>query len=110
MSTGDEGMTSPAGQTPVPRRQFVEAVLGSGVFATVVAFLYPVLRYLVPPKELDLGSDAVVAGTDWGTQAKQWESFPLRQPPRTIDPCRQRRLSRDVSDLYSPFLYGPVPR
>ena len=62
MSTGDEATTSPADRTPVPRRQFVEAVLGSGVFATVVAFLYPVLRYLVPPKELDLGSDAVVAG------------------------------------------------
>jgi len=46
----------------VPRRQFVELVLGSGVLATVVAFVYPVLRYLVPPKELDLGSDAVVAG------------------------------------------------
>ena len=63
MSTGDEGMISPADQLPpVPRRQFVEVVLGSGVLATVVAFLYPVLRYLVPPKELDLGSDAVVAG------------------------------------------------
>jgi cytochrome b6-f complex iron-sulfur subunit len=63
MSTGDEGMVGPAdGLSPVPRREFVEAVLGSGVLATVVAFLYPVLRYLVPPKELDLGSDAVVAG------------------------------------------------
>jgi Rieske Fe-S protein len=63
MSTGDEGMVGPAdGLSPLPRREFVEAVLGSGVLATVVAFLYPVLRYLVPPKELDLGSDAVVAG------------------------------------------------
>ena len=63
MATGDEGMISRADQPPpVPRRQFVEVVLGSGVLATVVAFLYPVLRYLVPPKELDLGSDAVVAG------------------------------------------------
>ncbi len=47
--------------TPVPRRRFVEAVLGSGVLATIAAFVYPVLRYLVPPKELDLGSDSVVA-------------------------------------------------
>jgi len=50
--------TSPA----VPRRRFVEVLLGSGFLATAVAFLYPVLRYLVPPKALDLGSDAVVAG------------------------------------------------
>jgi cytochrome b6-f complex iron-sulfur subunit len=63
MATGDQGLISPADQpAPLPRRQFVEVVLGSGVLATVAAFLYPVLRYLVPPKELDLGSDAVVAG------------------------------------------------
>ena len=63
MSTGDEGMVSPVDPLArVPRRQFVEVVLGSGVLATVIAFLYPVLRYLVPPKELDLESDAVVAG------------------------------------------------
>jgi Rieske Fe-S protein len=46
---------------PVPRRKFVEAVLGSGVLATAMAFLYPVLRYLVPPKALDLGGESVVA-------------------------------------------------
>jgi Rieske Fe-S protein len=46
---------------PLPRRRFVEALLGSGFLATAVAFLYPVLRYLVPPKASDLGSDAVVA-------------------------------------------------
>ena len=46
----------------IPRRRFVKVLLGSGFLATAVAFLYPVLRYLVPPKALDLGSDAVVAG------------------------------------------------
>src|SRR5450631_966134 len=47
---------------PVPRRRFVEVLLGSGFLATAVVFLYPVLRYLVPPRASDLGSDAVVAG------------------------------------------------
>jgi len=47
---------------PIPRRRFVEVLLGSGFLATAVAFLYPVLRYLVPPKAIDLGGDAVVAG------------------------------------------------
>ena len=46
----------------IPRRRFVEVLLGSGILATAVAFIYPVLRYLVPPKASDLGSDAVVAG------------------------------------------------
>jgi len=37
-------------------------LLGGGFLATAVAFLYPVSRYLVPPKASDLGSDSVVAG------------------------------------------------
>lgn len=47
---------------PVPRRRFVEVLLGTGFLATAAAFIYPVLRYLAPPKTSDLGSDAVVAG------------------------------------------------
>lgn len=48
--------------TPVPRRRFVEALLGGGFLATAVAFIYPVLRYLVPPQTADVGGDSVVAG------------------------------------------------
>jgi cytochrome b6-f complex iron-sulfur subunit len=47
---------------PIPRRRFAEVLLGGGFLATAVAFLYPVLHYLIPPKAPDLGSDAVVAG------------------------------------------------
>ena len=55
--------TTDASLSPtVPRRRFVEMLLGSVFLATAVAFIYPVLRYLVPPKASDLGSDAVVAG------------------------------------------------
>jgi Rieske Fe-S protein len=43
------------------RRRFVEALLGSGLLASAAAFLYPVIRYLVPPKTADLGSGSVVA-------------------------------------------------
>ena len=43
------------------RRRLVEFVLGSGFFATAVAFVYPVLRYLIPPRVSDLGNDTVVA-------------------------------------------------
>ena len=57
MATGDEGMISPADHIdPVPRRQFVEVLLGSGFLATAVAFLYPVLRYLVPPKSTEISA------------------------------------------------------
>ena len=46
----------------IPRRRFVGVLLGSGFLATAAAFIYPVLRYLVPPKASDLGSDSVIAG------------------------------------------------
>jgi len=46
----------------LPRRRFAELLLGTGFLATAVTFIYPVLRYLIPPKAADLGSDSVVAG------------------------------------------------
>jgi len=64
MPTDSQGIAN-AGDPPsppLPRRRFVGALLGSGFLATAVAFLYPVLRYLVPPKASDVGGDAVVAG------------------------------------------------
>jgi cytochrome b6-f complex iron-sulfur subunit len=48
--------------SPLPRRRFAEMLLGTGFLATAAAFFYPVLRYLIPPKASDLGSDSVVAG------------------------------------------------
>jgi len=39
----------------------MEGFLGGGILATLGSFLYPVLRYLVPPPVTDLGGDEVVA-------------------------------------------------
>ena len=44
------------------RRRFVDFLLGGGLLASAVSFLYPVMRYLIPPHAPDLGSDTVVAG------------------------------------------------
>jgi Rieske Fe-S protein len=43
------------------RRRIVELLLGGGLFASIMSFLYPVLRYLIPPPVPDLGGDEVVA-------------------------------------------------
>jgi cytochrome b6-f complex iron-sulfur subunit len=55
-----------ATSTPDPsvqptRRRLVEVLLGGGLLASLASFLYPVLRYLVPPAVADLGGDSVVA-------------------------------------------------
>jgi len=43
------------------RRRFAQILLGGGLTASIASFLYPVLRYLVPPVVADLGGDEVVA-------------------------------------------------
>ncbi|HVN07672.1 MAG TPA: Rieske 2Fe-2S domain-containing protein [Patescibacteria group bacterium] len=43
------------------RRRLIETVLGGGLLASFVSFLYPVIRYLIPPRVVDLGGDQVVA-------------------------------------------------
>jgi cytochrome b6-f complex iron-sulfur subunit len=44
------------------RRRFVEIFFGAGVAASLASFLYPVLRYLLPPQTAELTSDTVLAG------------------------------------------------
>ncbi len=44
------------------RRRFLGLLLGGGLLASAVSFFYPVMRYLVPPRVIDMGGDSVVAG------------------------------------------------
>ena len=64
MATSDPSAINPGAPTAtsIPRRGFVELLLSSGIIATAAAFVYPVLRYFVPPKTTDVGGDSVVAG------------------------------------------------
>ncbi|MGZ5487824.1 MAG: hypothetical protein ACXWF4_04785, partial [Candidatus Aminicenantales bacterium] len=43
------------------RRSAIDLFLGGSLIATVAAFLYPVVRYLLPPKRLLISQDTVVA-------------------------------------------------
>jgi len=48
-------------QPELMRRRVIGVFLGSGLLASFASFIYPVLRYLVPPAVVDLGGDEVVA-------------------------------------------------
>lgn len=56
-------MATPAPDSSVQptRRRLVEVLLGGGLLASLASFLYPVLRYIVPPAVADLGGESVVA-------------------------------------------------
>ncbi|HEV2387419.1 MAG TPA: Rieske 2Fe-2S domain-containing protein [Candidatus Acidoferrales bacterium] len=56
MATEAQGAANKAG-----RRHFLEAFLGAGIVASLVAFLYPVLRYVLPPAVVELLANTVVA-------------------------------------------------
>ncbi len=55
--TGDHHLSQPEPK----RRRVIEILLGGGLLASFASFIYPVLRYLVPPAVADLGGDEVVA-------------------------------------------------
>ncbi len=66
------------------RRRFVEYLLGGGLLASAISFLYPVLRYLVPPAAIDLGSDTVVAGRVGELKRNSAKIFPFGNRPALL--------------------------
>jgi Rieske Fe-S protein len=46
----------------LPRRTFLDSLLGLGFVSSAVAFLYPVWRYVIPPAAAEPATDSVVAG------------------------------------------------
>jgi len=71
------------------RRRFMQFLLGGGLLASAVAFLYPVVRYLVPPAATDLGGDSVVAAKVGDLKANSGKIFRFGSRPgllvRTAD-------------------------
>ncbi len=45
------------------RRNLLKIFFGGGIAASLGTFIYPVLRYIIPPAEANLGVDSVVAAT-----------------------------------------------
>ncbi|MFI5088857.1 MAG: ubiquinol-cytochrome c reductase iron-sulfur subunit [Terriglobales bacterium] len=71
------------------RRRLMQVLLGGGLLASAAAFLYPVLRYLVPPAATDLGGDSVVAAKVGELKANSGKIFRFGSRPgllvRTAD-------------------------
>jgi cytochrome b6-f complex iron-sulfur subunit len=57
-----KSVADPKSQPEPARRRLIEILLGGGLFASFASFVYPVLRYLVPPPVAELGADQVIAG------------------------------------------------
>lgn len=63
MAEPDVSTTSTPSQPDGQRRAFLDAVLGTGFVTTIVAMVYPVWRYLIPPESGEPAVASVVAAT-----------------------------------------------
>ena len=77
-----ENPTLPSERTP--RRRVVGFLLGGGLFASLVSFVYPVMRYLIPPPVTDLGSDEVVASKVGDLKANSSKIFRFGTRPALL--------------------------
>lgn len=66
------------------RRTFLKAFLGGGILASLGSFLYPVLRYLVPPAETNMGVDSVVAATSTELKPNSAKIFRFGSKPALL--------------------------
>ncbi len=73
-----------AGEPSTPRRRALEILLGGGLVASLASFLYPVLRYLVPPPATDLGSDTAVAARADELKPNSGKVFPFGSRPALL--------------------------
>ena len=48
-------------ENATPRRGFLNALLGTGTVATLGAILYPVFRFMVPPRVVESEASSVIA-------------------------------------------------
>lgn len=71
----------PKPQAKPPRRRVVEMLLGGGLLASFGSFLYPVLRYLVPPPVAELGGDQVVACKNGELKPNSYKIFRFGSRP-----------------------------
>lgn len=63
------------------RRWFVNGLLGSSLTALAASVLYPVIRFVNPPRIPEAVRDRVLAGKISEMGAEPWKIFPFGQEP-----------------------------
>ncbi|HKW88094.1 MAG TPA: Rieske 2Fe-2S domain-containing protein [Candidatus Acidoferrales bacterium] len=84
MECPDANRARPGVSDDPGRRHFLEIFLGTSVVASLVSFLYPVLRYLIPPAQTELGGNMVLAGHVGDLKANSGVIFRFGERPALL--------------------------
>jgi len=68
----------------MPRPRFLDYLLGSTAVATVIAIVYPIFRFMVPPKVVEAQQNSVVAGTKAELPVNSGKIFKFGSKPGLI--------------------------
>ena len=74
------------------RRNFVTAFLGAASSALAVSVLYPVVRFLSPPRIPEATGDRVLAGKISELSTEKWKIFPFGSEPGILVEAADGRL------------------
>jgi Rieske Fe-S protein len=97
-------------QHDASRRRSIGIFLGGGLLATFASFLYPVLRYFVPPAVVDLGGDEVVAAKQGDLKPNSGKIFRFGSRPGLLileSDGTYRALSATCTHLGCTVQYRP---
>ena len=107
----ETGATAPQpAANALPRRKFVNLLLGTGLVASIGSFLYPIVRYLAPPKLPDLGNDAVMAARVSDLKSNSAKMFRFGTRPGLLiqsAPGEYRAMSATCTHLGCTVQYRP---
>jgi Rieske Fe-S protein len=94
----------------VPRRRFVNLLLGTGLVGSAASFLYPIMKYFVPPKVADMGGDAVLAAKISEVKPNTAKTFRFGTRPGLlveVAPGEYRAMSATCTHLGCTVQYRP---
>lgn len=104
------GEESPADSAGLSRRKFLDYLLGTSVVATLVAIVYPIFRFMVPPQTVEAEANSVVAGTTAELKVNSAKIFKFGSKPGILIRTGQeeyRALSATCTHLDCIVQYQP---
>jgi Rieske Fe-S protein len=93
---------APSGTAPVTRRGFLDGLLAVSIGALAAAVIYPVVRYLSPPRVPEAATNRILAAKKPDLAGEGWKIFPFGSQPGIlieVTPGEYRAFSATCTHL-----------